>query len=75
MNTADARHFRDGGGQALAALAVATVTATVIATANWAGDDIAGRLAIAGVVLFGLGLAIGSASVVGAASIPVLGAR
>jgi hypothetical protein len=73
MSEPDGRRFHNGGTQGLGALVVAAVTATMVAASNWTGDNVAGRFAIAGVVLFAIALAVGSARLVGVASLPVLG--
>ncbi len=65
--------FRDGGTQGLAAVAAAITTAAVVATSASSDDELAGRLAIVGAVVFVIALALGSARLVGAASLPVLG--
>lgn len=73
MTTQQSQRFHDGAAQGLAALGVATVTALIIATSAEADDPLTGRLVVAGVVLFAMALAFGSARIVGATSFLVLG--
>lgn len=67
------RQFHDGATQGLAAMAAGIVTASIIASSASSGDPLTGRLAILGVVLFAVALALGSARIVGVTSLPVLG--
>lgn len=73
MTAQHSEWFHDGVAQGLAAVGVATVTAMIIATSAPADDPLTGRLVIAGVGLFAVALALGSARVVGATSFLVLG--
>jgi len=59
--------------QAIAALVLAAATAAVVAVSAWSDAEVAARLAIAGVALFAMALEIGSARVVGASTVLVLG--
>ena len=63
-------------GIAQAGGAVTTATTSALLVIGWATDhrDVAGRLALAGLILFGLTLALGSARLVGLATLPMLGA-
>jgi len=60
--------------QAGVALGLAGVIATVIAVSSSSETEIAGRLAFFGVALFAIAVALGSARLVGIATLPVLGA-
>ena len=73
LTRTDSRLFRAGALHGVAGLVVATLIATIIAAPNWADNETAARMAIVGVVLFALALAIGSSRVIGATSFPVLG--
>ncbi len=64
--------FHEGGVQALGAIMAAGATAAIVSSASSQGEG-AGRLAVAGVLIFVLALGLGSARVVGACSFPVLG--
>lgn len=64
--------LRPGGMQALAALIMAAVVAAVIALSAPADTPVAGRLAIVGVGVVAVALGIGSARMVGFATLPVL---
>jgi hypothetical protein len=65
--------LQNGVAQALMALVVAAASAATIAVSHWTAGNVAGRFALAGVVVFAIGLAFGSARLVGVASLPVLG--
>lgn len=73
MTARSRRLFHDGGPQGLAAVAAAITTAAVIVASASSDDELAGRLAIVGAVVFVIALALGSARIVGATSLPVLG--
>ena len=64
--------LKDGLLQTGTALVLAGATAGVIASSSWTRTEIAGRLAITGVVLFAIALVVGSPRFVGLATVPVL---
>jgi len=66
--------LRPGTGQAVASFATATATAVSITLSATDHRDVAGRLAVSGVILFAFTLAVGSARLVGLATLPVFGA-
>lgn len=66
--------LRAGWVQTVAALVLAAVTATLIAVSTSSLSGVAGRLAIASVVVFAVATLLGSARVVGLTTVPVLGA-
>lgn len=66
--------LREGRLQAGAALGLAGVIVGVIAEPSWTRSEVAIRLAIGGVIVFAIALALGSMRLVGAATLPVLGA-
>jgi len=68
-------HLLDVGRlQAGVALGMAGTIATVIALTSSSDTEVAGRLALFGVVLFAIALSLGSARLVGIATLPMLGA-
>lgn len=73
MSSSRTLRIRKGGSQGIVAIFVAVSVGATIGVSTWSTDVIAGRLAIFGVLLFIAALGIGSARVVGAASLPVLG--
>ncbi len=73
MSRSKHRRLNNGAIQALMALLVAAASAATIAAPDWTADNVAGRFALSGVVLFAIGLALGSARLVGVAALPVLG--
>ncbi len=64
----------DGWMQTVASLLVGAAVAAIVAVSAWSNVEIAGRLAIIAVVILALALVVGSAWLVGAASIPLLAA-
>jgi hypothetical protein len=73
MSESGRRRLSDGAVQGAGALLVATAVGATVVISSWGEDVIAGRLALVGVLLFSITLGIGSARMVGATSIPVLG--
>jgi len=65
--------MREGRLQAGAALGLAGVIASAVALSSSTQTEIAGRLSFSGVALLSLALALGSARLVGVATLPVLG--
>ena len=65
--------LRPGAAQAVAALVLATATATLIAVVSWSEVNGASRSALVGLLTFGVALVLGSGRVVGASSLPMLG--
>ena len=68
------RLLDSGRWQAGVALGVAGVVATVIAISSSSATEISSRLAILGVALFAVAVILGSARLVGIATLPVLAA-
>ena len=66
--------WREGRLQTAAALVVALAFVGVVVVSSWTESPTAGRLAIFGFALFALALAVGSARLVGIATLPILGA-
>ena len=73
MTSRNSGLLKDGLLQTGTALALAGATAGVIASSSWTRTEVAGRLAITGVVLFAIALVVGSPRFVGLATVPVLG--
>jgi hypothetical protein len=74
MNRAARFVLREGLLQGVTALAMAGATATLIAISAGSRADYAGRLAAGAVVIFALGLVLGSARTIGLTTLPMLGA-
>ena len=66
--------WRDGRLQTAAALVVALAIVGVVAVPSWTESQTAGRMAIFGFGLFALALAVGSARLVGVATLPIFAA-
>lgn len=66
--------WRDGRLQTAAALVVALAIVGVAAVPSWTESQTAGRMAIFGFGLFALALAVGSARLVGVATLPIFAA-
>ena len=63
--------LREGRLQTAAALVVALAIVGVVAVPSWTESQTAGRMAIFGFGLFALALAVGSARIVGVATLPI----
>ena len=66
--------LREGRLQTAAALVVALAIVGVVAVPSWAESQTAGRMAIFGFGLFAFALAVGSARLVGVATLPIFAA-
>ena len=66
--------LREGRLQTAAALVVALAIVGVVAVPSWAESQTAGRMAIFGFGLFAFALAVGSARLVGIATLPIFAA-
>ena len=66
--------LREGRLQTAAALVVALAIVGVVAVPSWAESQPAGRMAIVGFGLFAFALAVGSARLVGVATLPIFAA-
>ena len=66
--------LREGRLQTAAALVVALAIVGVVAVPSWTESQTAGRMAMFGFALFAVALAIGSARLVGIATLPILAA-
>ena len=73
MTTGRGEPIQRGHGRALGAIVLAAATASMIVVPTWTDEVIAARLAILGLTLIVVALALGSNRLIGLASIPMLG--